>query len=102
MLIPISCSFPLFEKCPHNERAEAEELQEGAALLHGGEGEGEKLHVAREARRFAKEGGGHPMLHRTSCVPGVASAAQLSVLVQTGLGAIYNLQGLSSSTADPL
>ena len=59
-------------------------MWEGAALQ--GEGEGEELHVAREVRRFTKEGGGHPMLHRTSYVSIVASAAQLSTLERTGLG----------------
>ena len=79
MLILICCSFPLFEKCPHSERAEGVVLHEGAALHKGvalHEGEGEELQVAVT----------YPMLHRTSCVPSVASAAQLSVLVRTGLG----------------
>jgi hypothetical protein len=70
MLILICCSFPLFEKCPHSERAEGVVLHEGAALH---EGEGEELQVAVT----------YPMLHQTSCIP---SVAQLSILVRTGLG----------------
>jgi hypothetical protein len=57
MLIPISCSFPLFRKMPPQRTGQAEELQEGAALhgeegeaLHGDEGEGKELYITKEAR----------------------------------------------------
>jgi hypothetical protein len=72
LLILISCSFPLFEKCLHNDQAEAEELHEGEALYEDGE-LGEEVYDEEVTK--------HPMLPLISTVTGVAPGAQLKTLV---------------------